>query len=283
MGSNEEKMRKIREIDELIKTRMSKIKHKIVVLSGKGGVGKSVVTANLALALAWHGRPSLIGVLDADITGPSIPKILNARKQLLSAGPPGIFPALGPLGIKIISMDYLLPNDETPVIWRGPMKASAIKQFLAEIVWGDLEYLLVDLPPGTGDEALTIAQSIPSIDGVVIVTIPSEVSQLVVRKAVSFCRMLNLPVIGIIENMSGFICPKCGAEINVLRYGGGERIAKDMSIEFLGRIPLDQRICEASDKGVPFIVEYYETPAAKAFMSIVEKIENIFSKNQNKT
>ena len=283
MSVNDGRMRRIREIDELIKTRMSKIKHKIVVLSGKGGVGKSVITANLALALAWHGRPSLIGVLDADITGPSIPKILNARKQLLSAGPPGIFPAIGPLGIKIISMDYLLPNDETPVIWRGPMKASAIKQFLAEIVWGDLEYLLVDLPPGTGDEALTITQSIPSIDGAIIVTIPSEISQLVVRKAVSFCRILNLPVIGIIENMSGFICPRCGAEINILMYGGGERIAKDMNIEFLGRIPLDQRICEASDKGVPFIVEYYETPVAKVFMNIVERIENILSKNQNKT
>lgn len=278
MGGVEERMRKIQEIDELIKTRMGKIKHKIVILSGKGGVGKSVITANLALALAWHGRPNLIGVLDADITGPSIPKILNARKQLLSAGLPGVFPAIGPLGIKIISMDYLLPSDETPVIWRGPMKTSAIRQFLAEVVWGELEYLLVDLPPGTGDEALTVAQSIPGMDGAVIVTIPSEISQLVVRKAISFCKMLNLPVIGIVENMSGFICPRCGAEINIFMYGGGEKIARDMGVEFLGRIPLDQRICEASDKGIPFIVEHHETPAAKAFIGIVEKIEQYISR-----
>jgi ATP-binding protein involved in chromosome partitioning len=275
---SDEKVRKIQEIDELIKTRMGRVKHKIVVLSGKGGVGKSVITANLALALAWRGRPNLIGILDADITGPSIPKILNTRKQHLSVGLPGIFPAIGPLGIKIVSMDYLLPNDETPVIWRGPMKASAIRQFLAEIVWGELEYLLVDLPPGTGDEALTIAQSIPAIDGVIIVTIPSEVSQLVVKKAVSFCKMLNLPIIGIVENMSGFTCPKCGAEINIFMHGGGEKIAKDMGIEFIGKIPLDQRICESSDRGVPFIVEHSQTPTAKAFMNIVEKIEKFFNK-----
>ena len=281
MGAESEFEKRKREIEEQerrIKTWMSKIKHKIVVLSGKGGVGKSTVTANLAVALAWKGRPNQVGILDADITGPSIPKMLGARKQVLESGPPGIFPALGPLGIKIISMDFLLPSDETPVIWRGPLKSAAIRQFLADVVWGDLEYLIVDLPPGTGDEALSIMQLIQltlGFDGVIIVTIPSEVSQLVVKKAVTFTRELKAPVLGIVENMSGFVCPYCGHRIDIFSSGGGEKISKDLDVPFLGKVPLDQRICEDADQGMPFIVKHPDSPAAKAFMEIVEKIEKI--------
>jgi ATP-binding protein involved in chromosome partitioning len=257
---------------------MAKIEKKIVILSGKGGVGKSTVAANLAMALALKGGPYLVGILDADITGPSIPKILGTRKQQLSSGPPGIFPAIGPLGIKVVSMDFLLSSDETPVIWRGPMKSNAIRQFLADVAWGDLKFLVVDLPPGTGDEGLSIMQSIPDIDGVIIVTIPSEVSQIVVKKAVTFTRQLNAPLIGVLENMSGFVCPNCGAEIDIFQTGGGQRIADDLNIPFLGKIPLDQRICQDSDKGVPFIIEHSDSPAAKAFMETVDKIEEFLQK-----
>jgi ATP-binding protein involved in chromosome partitioning len=258
--------------ERLLKASMDRVKHKIVVLSGKGGVGKSTVTANLAVALAVKGHVGRVGVLDADITGPTIPKMLGVRGGKLGVSPLGLFPALAPLSMKVVSMDFLLPSDEIPVIWRGPLKSVAIKQFLGEVIWGDLDFLLVDLPPGTGDEALTIMQSIPNIRGVVIVTIPCEVSQVVVMKAVTFARELNAPVLGVIENMSGFVCPKCGTESSIFKTGGGQKIAEEMGIPFLGRIPLDPRICDGSDKGTPFIVEHSDSPAAKAFMEIVEKI-----------
>lgn len=258
-----------------LKASMSRIKHKIVVLSGKGGVGKSTVTANLAMALAIRGHFGRVGVLDADITGPSIPKMLGVRGRRLDAGPQGLFPAVAPFNMRIVSMDFLLPSDETPVIWRGPLKSMAIRQFLAEVVWGDLDFLIVDLPPGTGDEALTIMQSIPNIGGVVIVTIPSEVSQIVVKKAVTFTRKLNAPVLGIVENMSGFVCPKCGTEVNIFRVGGGQKIAEELEVRFLGRIPLDPTICEDSDEGTPFVVRHSESPAATAFAEIVKKIEGL--------
>lgn len=263
----------VRELDEKIEAWMSKVERKVVVLSGKGGVGKSTVTANLAVALAWKGRPNMVGILDADITGPSIPKILGLRGRSYTAGPPGLFPVTGPLGIKVVSMDFLLPSDEAPVIWRGPLKTMAIKHFLADIVWGDLEYLLIDLPPGTGDEALTVLQSIPAVDGALIITMPSDLSQLVVKKAVSFVKRLNVRVLGLVENMSGFVCPYCGRRVDVFSSGGGERIARDMGIPLLGKIPLDQRVSEASDKGMPFIIEHADTPAAKAFMEVVERLE----------
>jgi ATP-binding protein involved in chromosome partitioning len=276
----QDRSKDIEEQKRRIEASMAKVKHKIVILSGKGGVGKSTVAANLATALAWRGRPNQVGILDADITGPSIPKILGARKQQLGMdGPSGISPAVGPLGTKIISMDFLLPSDETPVIWRGPMKSIAIRQFLADVVWGDLEILIIDLPPGTGDEALSVMQTIPEIDGVVIVTIPSEVSQIVVKKAVTFTRRLNIPVIGVLENMSGFVCPKCGAEVDVFQAGGGEKISSDLYVPFLGKIPLDPRICEDSDRGMPFIVEEPDSQAAKAFMKVVSKIENFLEQS----
>jgi ATP-binding protein involved in chromosome partitioning len=269
----EERKRAYEEQQRRLKVRTSKIKHKIAVISGKGGVGKSTVTVNLAMAFALHGYANNVGVLDADITGPCVPKIIGLHGRSLQAGPPGVFPAMGPMGIKVVSMDFLLPSEEAPVIWRGPLKMRAISQFLSDIVWGDLEFLFIDLPPGTGDEPLSIMQLIPEMDGVVIVTIPSEVSQIVVKKAVTFSRKLNIPVIGIIENMSGFVCPKCGAEINIFKTGGGEKIAKDLMTPFLGKIPIDPQICEDSDKGVPFIIEHKDSPASKAFMEIVKKVE----------
>jgi ATP-binding protein involved in chromosome partitioning len=256
-----------------LKASMGRIKHKLIVLSGKGGVGKSTVTANLAIALASEDHAGKVGVLDADITGPSIPKMLGVRSHGLAMGPPGVFPALGPYNMKVMSMDYFLANDEMPVIWRGPLKSAAIRQFLGEVVWGDLDFLLVDLPPGTGDEALTVVQNIQDIRGVVIVTIPSEVSQIVVKKAVTFTRKLGAPVLGIIENMSGFVCPQCGTETNIFKSGGGRKIAEQLGVQFLGRVPLDARICDDSDQGTPFIMQHPNSLAAKAFSEIVRSIE----------
>jgi len=269
------------EQEKQLKNRMSKIKHKIAVISGKGGVGKSTVTVNLAVAFAMHGHANYVGILDADMHGPSVPKMLGLSGQRLQAGPPGVFPALGTLGIKVVSMDFLLPDENSPVIWRGPLKMTAIRQFLSDITWGDLDVLLIDLPPGTGDEPLSVAQLLPEMDGVIIVTIPSEVSQMVVKKSVFFARKLGMPIIGVIENMSSFVCPNCGAKIDIFQSGGGKRIAEELNIPLLGSIPIDQRVCEDADKGAPFIVKHADSPATKSFMEIVKKIED-FLKSKEK-
>jgi len=276
----DERRKQTQEQEQRLKTRMSKIKHKIAVISGKGGVGKSTVTVNLAMAFATHGYANRVGILDADITGPCVPKMLGLHGQRLQASPAGIFPALGPLGIKVVSMDFLLPSEESPVIWRGPLKMKAISQFLSDIVWGELDFLFIDLPPGTGDEPLSIMQLISEMDGVVIVTIASEVSQIVVKKAVTFSRKLGIPVIGVIENMSGFVCPKCGAEIDIFKVGGGQKIAEDLSAPFLGSIPIDPEICRDSDNGMPFITEHVNSPATKAFTEIVKKIEQFLEQKE---
>jgi ATP-binding protein involved in chromosome partitioning len=259
--------------EEMLRSRMTKIRHKIAVISGKGGVGKSLVTVNLAMALAIKGRNGRVGVLDADLHGPCVPKMLGLKGVRLQSGPPGIFPVLGPLNMKVVSMAFLLPSDDAPVIWRGPLKMGAIRQFLSDISWGTLDYLLIDLPPGTGDESLSVLQLLPEMEGVIIVTIPSEVSQDVVKKAVSFARKMGVPILGIIENMSGMVCPHCGETVEVFSKGGGERVAEEMDVEFLGSIPLDPRISADSDEGTPFIVSHPDSPASKAFMRIVEKIE----------
>jgi len=265
-----------------IKTRMNKVKHKIAVISGKGGVGKSTVTVNLAVAFATHGHANYVGILDADIHGPNVPKILGLTGQKLQVGPDGVFPVSGPLGIKVVSMDFLLPDAEAPVIWRGPLKMTAIRQFLSDIVWEDLDVLLIDLPPGTGDEPLSVAQLLPEMGGVVIVTIPSELSQIVVKKAVTFARRLGMPIIGVVENMSGFVCPHCGTKTDIFQSGGGHRIAEELNIPFLGSIPIDQKISEDSDKGVPFIIEHADSPSSKVFMEIVDKVEG-FLKSKEKS
>jgi ATP-binding protein involved in chromosome partitioning len=256
---------------QLIKEKMSQIKHKIAVISGKGGVGKTLVTVNLAMELAKKGKR--VGVFDADLTGPCVPKMLGLKGNRLQAGPAGIGPAEGPLEIKVVSMDFLLPNDESPVVWRGPLKMGAIRQFLGEVNWGQLDYLLVDLPPGTGDESLSILQLLPDMDGVIIVTIPSEVSQAVVKKAVTFAREMKVPILGIVENMAGMICPHCGEMIEVFSSGGGARVSDEMDVDLLGSIPMDPRIAADSDLGNPFIVGHPNSPAAKVFSDIVAEIQ----------
>ncbi|MCW4007725.1 MAG: Mrp/NBP35 family ATP-binding protein [Candidatus Bathyarchaeota archaeon] len=259
------------EQQELLRYRMKQIKHKIAVISGKGGVGKSTITVNLAAAFAMLGKQ--VGILDADLHGPSVPRLLGLAGQQARIGPPGAFPVKGPLGMKVISIDFFLSEERTPTIWRGPLKMTAIRQLLSDIVWGELDILFIDLPPGTGDEPLSIAQLLPDIDGVIIVTMPSELSRAVVNKAITFARRLSLPIIGIVENMSGFICPKCGEKIDIFQSGGGKKLAQEAGVPFLGSIPLDPKVSMDSDKGALFVVEHADSPVAKAFSKIVKKVE----------
>lgn len=261
--------------DELLKQRMGRVKHKIAVISGKGGVGKTLVAVNLAATLAMGKGFGKVGILDADIHGPCVPKMLGLKGSKLESGPPGIMPVLSEGGIKVVSMAFLLPSDDSPVVWRGPVKMGAIRQLLSEVAWGTLDYLLVDLPPGTGDEPLTVLQLLPEADGVVIVTIPSEVSGDVVRKAVTFARMLSVPVLGIVENMSGLVCPHCGKEIDVFSSGMGRRVAEEMGVLFLGSIPMDPGIAESSDCGTPFVLRHPDSVSSKAFSDVVSKIRGI--------
>lgn len=254
-----------------LRAKMENIRHTIVVLSGKGGVGKSLVTVNLGAGLARKGRR--VGVLDSDFSGPSIPKMLGVKERLKLNFSEGIVPAPGPLGMKVVSMGSILGADE-PVLWRSDLKESAIEQLMGYVLWGGLDYLLIDLPPGTGDEAMNIFQLLPDISGAVMVTIPSEVSQIVVDRCVTLCKNAGIKV-GIVENMSGFVCPSCGTLCNIFKSGGGERIAEKFQVGFLGKIPLDQRICESSDDGIPLVIgRYADSAAARMIMDIATKIDS---------
>ena len=250
-----------------VSIQIEKIKHKIVVGSGKGGVGKSTLTVNLAAALKRKGFS--VGILDSDITGPNIPTLLGLEGHRLTASSNGIEP-VNAGGIKVVSMGLLLENQDSAVVWRGPMKMAAIKQFISEVNWGDLDFLLVDLPPGTGDEPISVVQLIPNLDGTVVVTTPQEVALLDSRKAINMFRMMKVPVIGIVENMSGLICPHCNQVIDVFNRGGGERTAKELEINFLGAIPLDIEIGKLGDEGVAF--DGRRTDAGEALEKIVTGI-----------
>ena len=249
---------------------MSKIKHKIIVMSGKGGVGKTSVAVNLAVTLAKESR---VGIVDADVTGPDVPKILGVEGSQIVPTEEGLEPVNAVLDVKAVSMQLVLGDRDTPVIWRGPLKIKALKQMLMDVHWGELDYLIIDLPPGTSDEPLSIAQEIPDADGAVVVTTPQDVSLLDVRKSIMFARAVNLPVIGIVENMSGMVCPHCGKEVDVFKKGGGEAAARELALPFLGRIPLDPRIVVGGDAGKPFVLEHPDSPAARAFAGVVEKIK----------
>ncbi len=260
-----------------LKDKMGKIKTKIAIISGKGGVGKSTVTVNLATSFAMQGKR--VGVLDADIHGPSVPRLLGLEGQQAKTSQTGLFPVDGPLGMKVMSIDFFLP-EQAPTIWRGPLKMRAIRQFLSDVDWGELDFLFIDLPPGTGDEPLSIAQLLPDIDGVVIVTMPSELSSSIVKKAITFAQRLNMPIIGVVENMSGFICPHCKEKIEIFRSGGGKKMAQEMDVAFLGSIPIDPEVGVDSDKGTPFVYSHKDSAAAKAFVEIVKNVESYLRKKQ---
>ena len=215
-----------------LKEKMGKIKHKIAIISGKGGVGKSTVTVNLAAAFAQMGHK--VGVLDADIHGPSVLEVLGLEGQIVKTDSAGAYPVEGPLGMKVMSIDFFLSED-TPTIWRGPLKMRAIRQLLGDIEWGELDFLFIDLPPGTGDEPLSIAQLLPEMDGVVIVTMPTGLSSAVVKKAITFAERMNMPIIGVVENMSGFVCPHCGKKTEIFQSGGGKKMAQETGVPFLGK------------------------------------------------
>ena len=251
--------------------RMARVKHKIIIASGKGGVGKSTVTVNLARALQMKGFK--VGVLDADITGPDIPKLLGIEEARLMQGQDGIMPAEAD-GIKAASMALILSSRDSPVVWRGPMKMAAIKQFIQDVDWGDLDFLLIDLPPGTSDEPLSVVQLIPELAGAIIVTTPQEVALLDSRKAVNMVRAMKIPVLGIVENMSGLICPHCGESISIFGAGGGERMAQEMDERFLGAVPMDPSVCALGDSGKTFVQG--QATASSSFNQIVERLLEMF-------
>ena len=278
--SADEKLKSFTESKEL-KQRMDQIKHKILILSGKGGVGKSTVAANIAVTLAMEGKN--VGLLDVDFHGPSIPVLLHLEGQQIRTDSESIIPVDFIERIKVMSLGFMLQNQDDAVIWRGPMKMNVIKQLLTDVKWGELDYLIIDFPPGTGDEPLSVAQLIPDSDGAIIVTTPQNLSHLDVRKSISFCKQVNVPVLGVIENMSGLICPHCKTVIDVFKSGGGEKMAKEMGVRFLGRIPIDPLIVEASDSGKPFVYHYAKTEAAVAFKKAVEPLLNMHSGSKTET
>src|SRR4030042_2397100 len=251
--NNDNIIKENKEIDE--KQRMvatlNRIKNRLLVFSGKGGVGKSTVAANLAFGLSQKNLK--VGLLDIDIHGPNLAKMLGVEGKQLESDPEGrIKPIQVNENLALISMAFLLNDASMPVIWRGPMKMKVITQFLSDVAWGDLDWLIIDSPPGTGDEPLSIAQLIPAT-GALIVTTPQEVSLLDSRKAINFARRLNLSIAGIVENMSGLKCPHCGKDINIFGQGGGEKMAIEMNVPFLGRIPIDPKVVELADQGIPIL------------------------------
>lgn len=255
-----------------LQARLCRIDHKIIVLSGKGGVGKSTVAVNLATALMLSGLR--VGLLDVDIHGPSVPTMLGLERETIEGSDGGLLPVeLG--NMKIMSLGFLLKNSDEAVIWRGPMKMGVIKQFLTDVDWSDLDYLIVDAPPGTGDEPLSLCQLIQPLDGAVIVTTPQRVAAVDVRKSISFCRQVSVPVLGVIENMSGFACPKCGEITQIFPAGGGEKIAADMKVPYLGAIPMDPVIAQSGDAGQAFIHHFASSPTAKIMQDIINKIIDV--------
>jgi len=269
--------RRVEEAKAIERT-LGQIEHKLIVLSGKGGVGKSTVATNLAAALAAEGNK--VGILDADITGPDVPKMLGLEGQKAkvseAAGPDQMLePLTGPLGIKVMSTSFLLQSSDTALVWRGPMKMGIIKEFFVHVNWGKLDYLIIDLPPGTSDEPLSIAQYVKDCTGVVIVTTPQEVSLLDISKAVTFTKLLKLPIIGIVENMSGFTCPHCGKKVDIFKSGSTEKAAKGMGIPYLGAIPIDPDISTMGDSGTPFVSSKKDAPSVKAFKDIVGRVEKL--------
>ncbi|MFX1277298.1 MAG: Mrp/NBP35 family ATP-binding protein [Promethearchaeota archaeon] len=261
-----------------IQENMEKIKHKIVVISGKGGVGKTTVSVNLAMSLASIGLK--VGILDVDITGPNVGKMMGIRPDTRPRVDPEkkvFYPVDGPLNIKVMSMAFLMQTADDPVIWRGPMKMSALRQFLGDAQWGDLDYLICDLPPGTSDETLDILQLIPD-ENVLIVTTPQEVALMDARKTLNMAQLMKRNVLGIVENMSGFKCPKCGTFHEIFGSGGAEKASKDFNVKLLGKIPFEKEVGQQGDQGLPFVLKYPDSESAKSFKEIVKNIQEVLEK-----
>ncbi len=254
---------------QALQRRLCRIRHKILVLSGKGGVGKSTVAVNLAFSLARAGKR--VGLLDVDFHGPSVPGMLGLEHTAPQRQGDAMLPT-EINGVKVMSIGLLIENRDDAIIWRGPMKMGVIKQFLTDVAWGDLDYLIIDSPPGTGDEPLSVCQLIENADGAVVVTTPQAVATADVRRSISFCRRLKLPVLGVVENMSGFVCPKCGETTAIFQTGGGEIMAREMDVPFLGALPIDPRIVTAADSGTVYIEDASSSAVAEAFRQVVDPI-----------
>lgn len=266
--------------EQKIKEKLANIDYKVMVMSGKGGVGKSTVAINLAVGLSLENY--YVGLLDVDLHGPNVPKMLGLERGQLQKRPDGTVGAViySP-NLKFMSVEPLLPDKDSAVMWRGPLKMSAIRQFVYDIEWGKLDYLVIDAPPGTGDEPMTVAQTIPDAYAV-IVTTPQEVSLLDVRKSITFCRSVKMPILGIVENMSGMICPHCGKAVDIFKKGGGEKLAEELEVPFLGRVPVDPRIVITGDAGKPMVATYPNSNTAEAFEGVVRNVINQTQKIKEK-
>jgi Mrp family chromosome partitioning ATPase len=244
---------------------MPTVKKKYVVMSGKGGVGKSTVSVNLAVSLALQGKK--VGLLDVDIHGPSIPTMLGLAGTKLTGSEESIDPVLvdGIPNLKVMSVGFLLESEDAPVIWRGPMKNSIIKQFLKDVTWGKLDYLIIDCPPGTGDEPLSVVQLLGKADGTIIVTTPQDVASVDVSKSIKFAEQVKIPVTGIVENMSGFVCPHCNEVSYIFKEGGGKKLAEEYKVPFLGAIPIDPALGEAGDSGKPYVAQFKDSIISRTY------------------
>lgn len=255
--------------DEEARLSLTRIKQKFIIMSGKGGVGKTSVSVNLAITLAGMGYQ--VGLLDVDLHGPDIPHMLGISGMLKADDTQKMVPIAYSDHLKVISMESLMPNRDEAVIWRGPVKHGAIRQFIGDVSWGDLDYLIIDCPPGTGDEPLTVAQLIPDAKAV-IVTTPQEVALADIRKSISFCKNVRMEIFGIIENMSGFTCPHCHQVVDLFGEGGGEKTARNYGIPFLGKIAFDPEMVRCSDNGMAFQHQFTQSPITAAFKKIAEKM-----------
>ena len=266
----------------LITARLSGIRHKILVLSGKGGVGKSTFSSLLSHAFAANPN-STVGIMDTDICGPSIPKMMGVETETIHVSNAGWSPVWVSDNLGVMSVQFMLPNRDDAVIWRGPKKNGLIKQFLKDVEWGDLDYLIVDTPPGTSDEHLSVNSFLKEsgVDGAVVVTTPQEVSLLDVRKEIDFCRKAGIKVLGLVENMSGFVCPNCKNESQIFKVttGGGRQLCQDLGIPFLGAVPLDPRIGMACDFGESFMDSFPDSPACKALREVVRKVGELIGED----
>lgn len=263
------------EDDARLRGRMRKIQKKIVVLSGKGGVGKSTVATNIAVSLSVTGRK--VGLLDVDVHGPSVPYLLGIHDRRLMSDGEQLEPVHLNENLAVMSVGFLLENRDSAVIWRGPMKYNVIKQFLRDVNWGELDFLVVDSPPGTGDEPLSVIQLMEDPTGAIIVTTPQDVALNDVRKSITFCRQLNLPVLGVVENMSGFVCPHCGTKTDIFKVGGGRAMALEMGVPFLGSIPLNASIAAVSDEGRPCVGASGDGDISRVFEDIAGSLKGIKS------
>jgi ATP-binding protein involved in chromosome partitioning len=255
-----------------IRDAMAHVNYKIAIISGKGGVGKTSVVVNLAAAL--KKREMIVGIFDADVHGPSIPKMVGIKTEMRDVlhGSHGIDPVVTEHGLKVMSVALIWPTDMTPIMWRGQYKARVLRQFLSSIKWHEMDFLFVDLPPGTGDEPITIMKSIPDLDGLVVVTTPQEISTIVCSKAINAAKELKTPVLGLIENMSSYQCPDCGRIEHFFGKGRGKKLARTFGLPFLGGIPLDGQYSEAADTGVPIVFKYPDSLTAKAMMDITDNL-----------